>query len=135
MMHSPQIPLSRHTYNRLVKARTVPSDAPRSDEEREHEQGLGQQDHAPMVHEQHEAPHLHDDCLLTAIAAIQASFEGRLDLVEARITSRLDVMEENMIGLGHRMNTMGQNIDRIEASVIQQYFRRRSRTPPPPPSR
>ncbi|KAL5777112.1 hypothetical protein ACOSP7_010038 [Xanthoceras sorbifolium] len=134
-MHSPQVPLGRHTYNRLVKARTVPQDAPGFDEEREHEQGLGHQEATPMDHEQHQAPHLHDDRLLTAIAAMQASFEGRLDLIEARITSRLDVMEENMIGLGHRMNTMGRNIDRIEASVIQQYSCRDSKTPPPSPSR
>ncbi|KAL5862119.1 hypothetical protein ACOSQ4_003415 [Xanthoceras sorbifolium] len=101
MMHSPQVPLGHHTYNRLVKARTVPLDTPGSDEDREHEQGLGQQDHAPMNHEQHQAPPTYDDRLLTAIAAIQASFEGCLDLMEARLSSRLDVIEENMIGLGH----------------------------------
>ncbi|KAL5820923.1 hypothetical protein ACOSQ3_022805 [Xanthoceras sorbifolium] len=135
MMHSPKVPLGHHTYNRLVKARTVPLDAQGSNEEREHEQGLGQQEAAPIDHEQHQAPPLHEDRLLTAIAVMQASFEGRLDLVEARITFRLDVMEENMIGLGHWMNTIGRNIDRIKSSVIHQYSHRRSRTPPPPPSR
>ncbi|KAL5844551.1 hypothetical protein ACOSQ3_010606 [Xanthoceras sorbifolium] len=132
MMHSPQIPLGRHTYNRLVKAMTVLPDAGGSDEEKEHEQGLGQQGAAPMDDEQHHAPPAHDDRLL---AAIQASFEGRLDLMEARISSRLDVIEENMIGLGRRMTTMGNKIDRIETAAIQQFSRRRSRTPPPPSSR
>ncbi|KAL5834672.1 hypothetical protein ACOSQ4_014169 [Xanthoceras sorbifolium] len=117
-MHSPQVPLGRHTYNRSVKARTVLPDAQGSDEERAHEQGLGQRDHDPMDHEQHQAPPAHDDRLLTGIAAMQASFEGRLDLVEAKITFRLDVMEENMIGLGCRMTTMGNKIDRIETAAI-----------------
>ncbi|KAL5840616.1 hypothetical protein ACOSQ3_013282 [Xanthoceras sorbifolium] len=118
MIHAPQVPLSRHTYNRLVKARTVLPDAQGAEKEREHEQGLGQQGAAPMDDEQHPAPPAYDDSLLTAIAAMQASFEGRLDLMEARINSRLDVMEENMIGLGCRMTTMGNKIDRIETAAI-----------------
>ncbi|KAL5787653.1 hypothetical protein ACOSP7_004602 [Xanthoceras sorbifolium] len=134
-MHAPQVPLGRHTYNRLVKARTVLPDAQGAKEEKEHEQGLGQQGAAPMDDEQQPAPPAHDDRLLTAIAAMQASFEGRLDLVEVRINSWLDVMEENMIGLGCRMNTMGSKIDRIETTAIQQFSRRRSRTPPPPSGR
>ncbi|KAL5773531.1 hypothetical protein ACOSQ2_013455 [Xanthoceras sorbifolium] len=130
-MHAPQVPLSHHTYNRLVKARTVPPAAQGSNEEREHEQGLGQQGTAPMDDEQHPAPPAHDDHLLTAIAAMQVSFEGRLDRMEARINSWLDVMEENMIGLGHRMTTMGNKIDRIETAAIQQFSSKHSRTPPP----
>ncbi|KAL5781710.1 hypothetical protein ACOSP7_006739 [Xanthoceras sorbifolium] len=135
MMHSPQVPLGRHTYNRLVKARTVIPDAQGSDEEREHEQDLGQQRAAPIDDEQHQVPPEHDDRLLVATAVMQASFEGRLDLMEAKISSCLDVMEENMIGLGRRMTTMGNKIDRIETAAIQQFFRRRSRTPPPPSNR
>ncbi|KAL5821573.1 hypothetical protein ACOSQ3_023455 [Xanthoceras sorbifolium] len=134
-MHSPQVPLGYNTYNRLVKARTVIPDAQGSDEEREHEQDLGQQGAVPMDDEQHQAPPTHDDRFLAAIAAMQASFEGRLDLMEAGISSRLDVMEENMIGLGRRMTTMGNKIDKIETIAIQQFSRRRSRTPPPPFSR
>ncbi|KAL5736459.1 hypothetical protein ACOSP7_030862 [Xanthoceras sorbifolium] len=135
MMHAPQVPLGCHTYNRLVKTRTVLPDVQGFDEERAHEQGLGQQDHDPMDHEQYQAPPVHDDRLLIAIAAIQASFEGWLDLMEARITSRLDVMEENTVDLGRRMTTMGNKIDRIKTAAIQQFSRRRSRTPPPSSSR
>ncbi|KAL5857291.1 hypothetical protein ACOSQ3_004749 [Xanthoceras sorbifolium] len=116
---TPQVPLGSHTYNRLVKARTVLPDAQGAEEEREYEQGLGQQWAAPIDDEQQPASPAHDDRLLTAIAAMQASFKGRLDLMEARINSRLDVMEENMIGLGRRMNTMGNKIDRIEIAAIQ----------------
>ncbi|KAL5856767.1 hypothetical protein ACOSQ3_004225 [Xanthoceras sorbifolium] len=135
MMNAPQVPLGRHTYNRLVKARTVLPDAQGSDEERAHEQGLGQQDHDPMDHEQHQAPPAHDDRLMTAIATMQASFEGRLDLMEARITSRLDVMEEHIVYLGRWMTTMGNKIDRIETTAIQQFSCRRSRTPSPSSNR
>ncbi|KAL5821228.1 hypothetical protein ACOSQ3_023110 [Xanthoceras sorbifolium] len=118
MMHAPQVPLGCHTYNRLVKARTVLPDAQGAEEEREHEQGLGQQGAIPMDEEHQPTSSAHDDRLLTAIAAMQASFEGQLDLMEARINSRLNDMEENMIGLGRRMNTMGNKIDRIETAAI-----------------
>ncbi|KAL5797869.1 hypothetical protein ACOSQ2_002689 [Xanthoceras sorbifolium] len=134
-MHTPQVLLGRSTYNRLVKPWTAPQGSQASDDEMEQGQDRGQQEAVPMEHEQPQAQPVHDDRILTAIAAIQESFEGRLELVEARINSRLDVMEAGMIGLGDRMNIMGRKIDRIESSVIQHYSRQRSRTPPPPPSR
>ncbi|KAL5794491.1 hypothetical protein ACOSP7_003085 [Xanthoceras sorbifolium] len=134
-MHTPQVLLGSSTYNRLVKHRTAPQGTQASDDEREQEQDLSRQEATPMEHRQPQAQPVYDDRLLTAIAAMQSSFEGRMELMEARINSRLDVMEAGMIGLGDRMNIMRQKIDRIESSVIQHYSHRRSRTPPPPPSR
>ncbi|KAL5818874.1 hypothetical protein ACOSQ4_022716 [Xanthoceras sorbifolium] len=124
-MHEPQVLLGRSTYNRLVKLQTGPQDA----------QDLGQQKAAPLEHRQPQAQLLYDDRILTAIVAMQASFEGRMKLMEAKINSCLDVMEAGMIGLRDRMNTMGSKIDRIEIAIIQHYSRRRSRTLLRPPSR
>ncbi|KAL5825158.1 hypothetical protein ACOSQ3_021221 [Xanthoceras sorbifolium] len=88
-----------------------------------------------MEHGQPQAQHVHDDHILTAIAARKESFKRRLELMKVRINSRLDVMEAGMIGVGDMMNIMGQIIDIIESSVIQHYSRWRSITPLPPPSK
>ncbi|KAL5758399.1 hypothetical protein ACOSP7_021010 [Xanthoceras sorbifolium] len=136
-MTKPQVLLDRSTYNQLVKPRTAPHDAQVADEEMdmEQEQDLGQQEAVPLERGQLQAQPMHDDRILAATAEMQASFEGRMELIGARINSRLDVMEVGMIDLGDQMNTMGRKIDKIETAVIQHYSRRRSRTPPQPPSR
>ncbi|KAL5764712.1 hypothetical protein ACOSQ2_017306 [Xanthoceras sorbifolium] len=98
-------------------------------------QDIGQHEAVPLEHGQPQAQPTHDDRILTAIAEMQASFKGRVELLQARINSRLDVMKAGMIGLGDRMNTMGRKIDRIKIAVIQHYSRQRSRTLPQLPSK
>ncbi|KAL5804776.1 hypothetical protein ACOSQ3_031576 [Xanthoceras sorbifolium] len=112
-MTKPRASLGCATYNRLVKKQNTSGDAPAADDEMEVEQ------------DQNIAQPQSDDCNLAAIAAMQVSFEGHMEGMEARLNNHLDVMEAGMIDmesrLSTRMDAMVARMEKIDKTLHQTY--------------
>ncbi|KAL5857837.1 hypothetical protein ACOSQ3_005295 [Xanthoceras sorbifolium] len=108
--------IGRATYNRLAKARNAPGSPPVVDEEMEEEQGqdLGHQESASYEHEQPQVQPQGENCLLAALAGMEDRLTTRMDAIEIRLITSIDVISAMEARLTTRM-------DRIRSTLFQTY--------------